>query len=385
MKLDANDFFAGLSPDPEFLKWESSQPKPADPFPCMTARQILHAQVPPRRDFVGEAMVYPGAVFSLVGPAGTGKTRFIIQMACCSLSGTPLGPLQCPQVEQTWLILAGNENSVNRYKTDLRAMLHHFPAESHERILSRVVCHVAEEYDDYIGPDSHERIALTVEAHGGPEVGIVVYDPTGDLIKGDANADADLRSMLRLTGSAVRRASRQASVGYIHHAREGRINISQAVGWDKGNYGKGSKALHAAVRAAFNLAPMDKEHTGIVVACGKCNDARPFETFGMKLVDGVYQLDPAFDLDSWSADVEGKRSPGQKCSIQDIVDFLATAAGGKATQREIKAHFGVSLDTVNRRISAGEKAGILLATNKGVKSTGKQAPREPVEHSEEEI
>lgn len=385
MKLDANDFLAGLAPDPAFVEWADRQPRTADPFPTLTARQIMHAQVPPRQDFVGEAMVFPGAAFSIVGPAGTGKTRFLIQMACCSLSGTPLGPLQCPKIEQTWLLLAGNENSLNRYKADLRAMLHHFPADSHEAILSRLVCHVAEEYDDYMGPDSAERITETVVANGGPAVGVVAYDPTGDLISGDANADADLRLMLRRTGSAVRKASRNAAIAYVHHAREGRLNISQAVGWDKGNFGKGSKALHAAVRSAFNLAPMDKEHTGIVVACGKCNDARPFAAFGMKLVDGVYQYDPTFDLASWSADVEGKRAPDKKCSIQDIVDFLAGRPEGRATQREIADEFSVSTGTVNSRVKEGEKLHFLKVGNKCVKTTGKLPPRQSVEHFDEDL
>ena len=68
MKLDANDFLAGLAPDPQFVEWEAQQPRATDPLPTMTARQIMHAQVPPRQDFVGEAMVFPGAAFSVVGP-----------------------------------------------------------------------------------------------------------------------------------------------------------------------------------------------------------------------------------------------------------------------------------------------------------------------------
>jgi hypothetical protein len=121
------------------------------------------------------------------------------------------------------------------------------------------------------------------------------------------------------------------------------------------------------------------------VACGKCNDARPFETFAMKLVDGVYQFDPTFDLESWSADVEGKRSPDPKCTIQDIADFLETQPDKSATQREIAEHCGVAVGTVNKRVKAGQKPGYFKITTKGVKSTGKLPPRAKVEHFEEEI
>lgn len=312
------------------------------PLPMMKAGDLLDSEIPPRIDLVGEAMLYLGGTASIVAPAGTGKTRALIQMACCSLAGVPFGPLKCSRYVGKWLLFCGNENSQRRYKADLVAMLSQFGAEERETIRQNVLVHVAESYDDFVGPDSMDRVTATVRACGGDSVAVVAFDPTGDIIAGDANADVDVRAMLRETGQAVRRAARDACIVYVHHAREGRLDVAQATGWGRGNFSKGSKALHACVRAAFHLAPSDSgESGGILVACGKCNDVKRFEPFGMRLEGGVYVHDADFDAEAWRADVEGRmRTRPKRPRLTDVAalaclgDDTDTSTGVRSRLRE---------------------------------------------------
>jgi len=120
----------------------------------------------------------------------------------------------------------------------------------------------------------------------------------------------------------------------------------------------------------------------VVVACGKCNDAPDFKTFGLAFRDGVYVHDPSFDVDAWVADVEGKRTE-TKCSIQDIVDFLSEQPDGSASQRAIAAHAGVNESTVGRKVKAGVEGHFLRTRKVGkeirVFSTGKIPPRAPLD------
>lgn len=338
--------------------WRKAEDGGIKPLPMMTAGDLLDSDIPPRVDLVGEAMLYLGGTAAIVAPAGTGKTRALIQMACGSLVGVPFGPLHCPRYVGKWLLFCGNENSRRRYKTDLAAMLAQFGPEDRETIRQNLLVHVAEGYDDFVGPDSMDRVTATVQACGGDSVAVVAFDPTGDLVEGDANGDTDVRAMLRSTGQAVRRAARDACIVYVHHAREGRLDVAQATGWGRGNFSKGSKALHACVRAAFHLAPSDSGETGgVLVACGKCNDGRRFDPFGMKLEGGVYVHDADFDAAAWKADIEGKmRTRPRKTRLTDeaaltcLGDDTDTATGVRARLREQTGATRDDADDVCRRL-----------------------------------
>ena len=139
----------------------------------------------------------------------------------------------------------------------------------------------------------------------------------------------------------------------LHHGRTGRQNIAQAVGWDKGNFALGSKALYSGARSQINIAPADSEDSSrIVISCGKSNDAKPFDPVGLKLNEDtmLYAPDESFDLNAWKDDVEGKQT-GQSASIKDIIE--AINAGNK-THNAICHHVmdatGCALKTAKRRL-----------------------------------
>ena len=267
-----------------------------------------------------------------------------------------------------------------RYRADLEGLLRNLTPEQGEALLDSLYFHLVEDIDDTMTASTMDRIAETV---ADTQAGAVVVDPLGDILTGDANADLDVRVSLRGLMRAVRKANPLASVLLIHHARTGKLNIAQAVGYDRGNYGKNSKAVYAACRSVINMAPGDPDDTSkVVFACGKCNDAAPFPTFGMRLENGFYVPDPTFDLDAWTADLEGKRNVA-KLSVQDIVDFVATRPEGWATQNQIAEEYGVHPSTVSARVKAGYGGGFLrwkhVGSQNRVFSTGKAAPRLKVE------
>jgi hypothetical protein len=329
---------------------------------------------------MGEAILFERALAALIAPPGTGKTRAALQIAVAANLGLPFGPLAGHGRPLRWLFLAGNENSRQRYRADLEALLRVLTPTQREAVLDSLHFHLVEDIDDTMTASTVGRIGETV---GDTGAGAVVIDPLGDVLTGDANADGDVRSSLRALVQSIRKANPLACILLVHHARTGKQNIVQAVGYDRGNYGKNSKALYAACRSVINMAPGDPDDTSkVVFACGKCNDAAPFPTFGMRLEQGVYVPDPAFDLDAWTADLEGKRT-GAKLSVQDIIDFVSTQPGGYASQNQIATEYRVNPSTVTSRVKAGIAGGFLRVLKrkkeKHVFSTGKADPRTDLE------
>lgn len=183
---------------------------------------------------------------------------------------------------------------------------------------------------------------------------------------GDINKDADVRHTLRELTKVCRRFDPTTAIVIVHHGRTGRQNIAQAVGWDKGNFGLGSKALYSGTRSQINIAPADpNDHARIVVSCGKSNDAKPFDPVGLKLNDEtmLYDTDTSFDLNAWKDDVEGKRSTANFT----IVEVAQAIEGGAKKIAEIHKELG------------GEEAGsrrslqriLLKGKNEGYFRTGK--------------
>jgi hypothetical protein len=383
MSKDANQFFEDLNLPDDVIDFVAAQKRIVEALPILSAATLINMQVPPRKDILGEALLFEHSLSALIAPPGTGKTRLTLQMAVCSLCGIDLGPLKCPQRDLKWLILAGNENSLLRYKTDLQNMIAHVPPDMRVRVLNSIYFHVTNSIEDIITAQSMDRIRETV---GEIEPDVVVLDPLGDIVSGDANSDTDMRSCLHGLSRAVWGPRPDAAILIVHHAREGAQNIKQATGWDRGNFGKGSKALRAACRAVINMAPKSKDGCGgIVITCGKVNDAPQFSPFAMSYEDGWYVVDDDFDEESWIADVDGKRGAIKSCTIQDIVNFLENQPDKTATQRRISEHFGVSIGTVNARVNTGKNKGWLRVGGKGVKNTGKLTPKIDTSHQEEEL
>ena len=142
----------------------------------------------------------------------------------------------------------------------------------------------------------------------------------------------------------------------LHHARTGKQNIIQSVGYDAANFGTGGKALFASARCVINLAPAKSDDdTRLLLHCAKANNCQRFQTRGL-IFDPLtleYNLDPDFELEAWQADVEGKaKSGGSLCTVADVV---VAVRDGHNTTKALVEHltdtFQASKRTVERLIT----------------------------------
>lgn len=360
---------------------------PQTPYTVKSWMELKNYPLPPRETFLGDIFAL-GCVQAIVGQGGLGKSRMILNIARNNAIGMDFCGLPTGTRPLKWLLL-GNENSMHRMKRDIEAMSAGLNAYQLELLNSHVFIHSLETSDDSFICLSDDKIKdkwRETVASIMPDV--ISADPWGEVQYGDPNNDLDTRQSIRELVRICNNVNPKSGIVILHHARTGRQNIAQAAGWDKANFGKGSKALYSGARAVINLAPADPEdNTKIVMVCAKSNDAPFFETRGIRLVEEsmTYEVDPDFDLERWALDVEGKRSPGTaKMSIQDVVDACQDYVSGEELSKRLMADFGVKKSAVYAWINKAKNAGAIREGKKGVKTTGKFEARILVESADNE-
>jgi hypothetical protein len=348
---------------------EGSSGKEGKGFTIWLPSQFLSYNPPADAVIVGNSLIERGKWTSIVGIGGLGKTRLVLYLAICQITGRDCCDLGVKSGPLRWLFLS-TENGLRRWKSDLAAMFatlsesERAAVESHLGIMALTN---DEDGDLNVGnPVAMAALAATLKAQV-PDV--IVFDPFAELIDGDENKTEDVLRTLRTLRQIVRRSAPDAAVLPIHHARTGAGNVVQAGdNYSAGNFGRGAKALYSAVRAEIQLAPGDRDDPSkIVLACGKNSDGPKFSPRGIRFDPETftYSTDPTFDIDAWRADVTGQRS-GKSCSIADAVNAvraLAPAVGEEAKTKDIVEEMqkatGASVRTCKTRLSEAVQQGYL--------------------------
>lgn len=389
MNEDLIEIALGIQ-DGKFAEAERiNNPPPAAPFTVKTWAELRDCPLPPRETFLGDVFSL-GTIQAIVGQGGVGKSRLSLNLARNNVLGEMFCGLSTGQRPYKWLFI-GNENSMHRLKRDIAAMSKNLTEDQIDRLNTNVYLHSLENLEDSYICLSDEKVKqkwqATVEKVC-PD--IIVVDPWGEIQFGDPNNDLDARSSLRQLTHICWNTNPKMGIVVLHHARTGKNNIIQAVGYDKGNFAKGSKALYSSCRAMVNVAPADPDnHAKLVMVCGKSNDAPPFETVGVMIDEETltYCTDTSFNLDDWLNDVEGKRQPNtSKGSIMDVVDAVGD---GNETYQEVVKWFAENRNakesTAKKWVSKAIKTGyIRKRQNNTYKLTDKYKTSLPVESADTE-
>lgn len=355
--------------------------KAITPLNVWRPSQFLDWEEPPGSHFLLPAYISRGELTTIIGPGGLGKSRLGgLWFPICQITGREWCGLKTGGDPQKWLYL-GDENSLSRLKTDLTKILGNFNSDERERIdqLLRIqaICD-GDDADLNLGdPITRARVAATVaqEAPGG-----VIFDPLGNFAPDDISKPHHMKEAVRLIMSTVRKGAPDAARVLLHHSRTGRTNIIQGVGWDAANYATGGKTLYASARCQINLMPGSKDDdTRLVMSCGKANNCERFVTRGLIFnpENFTYNLDSDFDVDAWTADVEGRARSGQSlCTLQDLVSAVAD---GYRKTKDLVEHLmevcAVSKRTVQRLIKEGVEKGAIKALTRGSYVLGPKAAK----------
>ncbi len=357
----------------------SPEEEAIQPLTVWSPSQFLAWEEPPGSHFLLPAYVSRGQLTTLIGQGGLGKSRLAgLWLPVCQITGRDWCGLQTGGDPQKWLVL-GDENSLSRIKADLEKILTNLSAEERERVdqLLRIqaICSF-EDADLNLGDlGTRARIRKTIEAE---RPGGVIVDPLGNFAPGDIAKPHEMKEAVRLLTSTLRSAAPEAALVSLHHARTGRANIAQGVGWDAANFATGGKTLFAAARCQMNLMPgQADDDSRLVLSCAKANNCERFAPRGLifEPVGFTYEVDPDFDVDLWQAQVEGRARAGQ--SLCTIADVVTAVNDGHRKTKDLVAHLiedcAVSKRTAERLISAATEKGAIKAFSRGNYMLGRKA------------
>ncbi len=178
--------------------------------------------------------------------------------------------------------------------------------------------------DGYLMLDAEntERIADAIVRTGAD---IIVFDPLRDFGSDDLNADRFMTEVLREIARITRRGDPQRIALVIHHAGTGKAGIQKATGYDRSSFGRNSKVLFSWARAQINVAPAQPDDNDlIIIASGKCSNAREFEPFAVRLDEEtmLYHREEDFDFEEWQRSLESPRSNAAKLTVDLVLNLL---------------------------------------------------------------
>ena len=272
---------------------------------------------------IGDRLVALGQSCVMAGAGGLGKSRLLVQMAACAVTGRKFLAFDTKGKNLRWFFLQ-TENSNRRLQHDLRG-LRKFLGANWPAFDEKVVFHTIEtDVDGFVSLDSLENQAAVQNAILESKANIIVADPLNDFGVGDINKDADMRTTVQTLSRICRKGDPTRAVLVAHHARTGKAGAATATGFDRSSFARNSKALFAWTRAQINLAPVDAESNDrLIVACGKCSNGREFLPFGIKLnlETMIYECDPTVDVTAWEAEVTGSRNKGPLMTPDQVKEF----------------------------------------------------------------
>jgi len=321
------------------------------PFTIWKPSQFLTYVEPAGTHLILPAYMSKGSTDALIGQPGLGKSRLALWKAICQILGRPWCGLETSPEPVKWLFL-GDENSISRWKEDLTHMFSILDAQEISKVdefLRLPATHTADDNDFWLGDvRTQARMAATIEAEAP---GAIVADPLGNMAPDDISKPGPMKEAIRLIQSIVRKSAPEAALSILHHARSGRANVAQGVGWDAGNFASGGKALLASARCVINLMPGSADDdTKLVMSCAKCNNAERFQTRGLVFNRDsfTYSEDPDFNLEGWLADVEGKARPGQ--SLCTVAEVTSAVADGYTTTKALVEHLTEACATSRKTV-----------------------------------
>ena len=302
----------------------------------MDLDEIMATENDPKANILGDHVIELAEPTVIVGPPGIGKSRLVLQLACDILMGCDQWCQTIPITRHDVRIaMIQTENSGARLQRELKRQLLGCEKSQREAVLNGLRIMVPTSVEDRVptleDPAVESRLSRALAAF---QPDIVIFDPLSAFFAGENENDA---VCMRQTVAALQRiawaGNPQAAVVILHHSRSGRAAASAAVGWDRGAYGRGSKALTGMARAQVNVAPGSAESSDVlVISCGKCSNGREFQPFAVRLdhESMLYHREENFDFDEWQEEVSRARSKARVTEHgkgSDLVIMIMRDAG----------------------------------------------------------
>lgn len=278
----------------------------------------------------GGLTLTPGEIMEVIGPAGLGKSRLLLNFAINQILGRSFADLPTykpPKDKEPlkWLFY-GNENSFFRFRNDLKGMFSILSDEERERVGEHLFLPTMEKPEDcfitFLDKANLKKFYATIVQR---KASVVVMDPWGAIIAGDELNDGNVRQTILDITKTLHEATAKLGhpvVGIIlNHSRNGIREIVNACGPNAANYGKNSKAIFSVVRIVWNLRPGEiaEKCNKIELIHAKGNDIQKYDYICVELNPNTmcYNVDTTFNHDVHQAMLEALERSGSAMTSEE--------------------------------------------------------------------
>ena len=332
-----------------------------------TFKEILDMEFDDSDVYFGDRIIAASQPVTILGPGGIGKSRLLLQIAICMITGRPFLDMPTRAAGLKWLIFQ-TENSTRRIKHDLAKMLTsmRLSAEEVQTVNANLLIHTIEsDQDTFMDLENPEESAAVAKAIQDHNPTFVAFDPLNTFTSLELNSDKDMKSLLSSLSRIVKAGNPQRVPVVLHHSLTGKQGAAKAVSWDRASFGRNSKALFAWTRAQINLAPLDPERPEkVLMACGKNNNGKMFPEMGIILDDktGVYGIDPDFNIEEFRQAVGLERKEVKKKDLTpaEVAGLFKTSIVQNVLKAQIMSETGCGDATAYNIIKRARDAGAIV-------------------------
>jgi hypothetical protein len=319
-------------------------------------------------EFSPEDEYLPGSIFAkeqalaIIGAPGIGKSLVLLQMAVCFLTGRPFLGWLIKKHEFPWLIFQ-TENNRRRLQGALKAYKKWLSLEEWKVINERLLMpKIVEGFNNffYLSDEENKRILRQMITPAQP--GVIVFDPLTRFEAGNLATTGGMNATFQAFAELANCGREGCSLLILHHSLTGMEGVKRASGFNRGAFGRDSKALVGWVRGQINIVPQGEEdNSKLVVICGKNNNGPEFAPFGIKLnlATMLYEVDVTFDYQAWKDTIKGERVEHQKLTPKNIALLVADIPLTKGDLvKAIKEEYGFEKSKAYQAILAAEGVSI---------------------------
>ena len=304
-------------------------PAPQSDKPKLTVRkpgEILAMHFDDADNYLENGIFAKGQPLTILGPGGIGKSGLVLQLAVCTITGRDFIGLKVGRRKLSYLLVQA-ENGNRRFKDDLLKLRNWMSAGEWALVEENLKIHTLEkDHDHFLGINGREGQAMLAEMIKEAQADVVVFDPLYAFGTGNLNTDLAMQNTIRTISNLARLGKPETSVVILHHTLTGKEGAKKATGFDRGSYGRGSKALNSWTRGQLNVAPGNPEdNSKLVISCGKNSNGPEFKPFGIvrNPATMIFDVDPEFDLETWQAGFSGEpASPKAKATPDAIAAMV---------------------------------------------------------------
>ena len=204
-----------------------------DEITLLTPSEILAMQFDPSDLYLPNGIFAKGEPLTILGAAGVGKSRLLLQLAACCITGRPFLGWPVQKQNFKWLVLQ-TENSNMRFYQNLQSFKAWLSAKEWKEVDANLRLQPIDADHTFWNLNDDHNKTKVAQIIVKQQPGVVVFDPLVSFAAGNLNTDEGMMKTCHTLADLAKYGTDGCCLVVLHHALTGREGMRKAVGFDRG-------------------------------------------------------------------------------------------------------------------------------------------------------